>query len=153
MQVTSRTTGGANVTEAGGIAGARRPLLAIALAVLLTLFVAAPAQGLVREISQGDPGTNDQFGTSIAVDGDTLVIGAPLKGYPSAPVGAAYVFTRTANETWTQTSKLLASDGANNDLFGSSVGIDGGTIVVGAPGDDGAASDTGSIYTFDRACV
>ena len=70
------------------------------------------------------------------MDGDTLVVGAP---YKASGQGAAYVYTRTAGETWTQTAKLVASDGVGNDAFGYSVAIDGDVIVVGAPGDDGNA--------------
>jgi hypothetical protein len=123
----------------------RRPLLVAAVALGLVVSTAPAAEALTREISPTDGATNDQFGTSVAMDGDTLVVGAPIK---DSGAGAAYVYTRTANETWTQTSKLTASDRSNGDGFGASVAIDGDTIVVGASGDDSGA---GSIYLFPRS--
>ncbi|MDJ1498093.1 malectin domain-containing carbohydrate-binding protein [Cytophagaceae bacterium DM2B3-1] len=70
----------------------------------------------------------DLFGFSIAVSGDRIVVGAPRRGNNR---GAAYVYTRT-NGTWSQTAKLIADDGKTNDMFGSSVAIEGTSIVVGA---------------------
>ena len=69
------------------------------------------------------------FGTTVAIDGDTAVIG---NGSPLGTLNsAAFVFTRTAN-TWTQTQQLVANDQQPLDFFGSSIAIEGDTIVVGA---------------------
>ncbi|MBJ7359115.1 FG-GAP repeat protein [Nocardioides sp.] len=103
------------------------------------------AQALTREINPPDGVAAMHFGTSVAMDGDTLVVGAPGPGL-TAP-GAVYVFTRSAGETWTQAAKLTASDGSNGDGLGTAVSIDGDTIVAGAPGDDNGA---GSVYLFAR---
>ena len=67
----------------------------------------------------------------------------------AAMTGSAYVFVRpgTGWATGNQTAKLTASDGAANDEFGTSVGVDGDTIVVGAPGDE---SGEGSAYVFAK---
>lgn len=73
-------------------------------------------------------------GRSVAIHGDTIVVGASSQergGMPS--VGAAYVFTRLG-AVWTETSKLVASDGLAGDSFGYAVSIGAGRILVGAPG-------------------
>jgi hypothetical protein len=74
---------------------------------------------------------NDEFGSAVAIDGDTIVVGAPT--FQGAGAGAAYVFVRPAggwgSSAATQ-AKLTGSDGAGSN-FGSSVGISGGTIAVG----------------------
>ena len=84
------------------------------------------------ELTASDGVSGDLFGDSIAVDGNTIVVGAPihqlgLNQYP----GAAYVFVESGG-TWTQQAELTASDGASWDNFGNSVAISGTTIVVGA---------------------
>ena len=87
------------------------------------------------------------FGTSVAVDGDTMVVGAvSANATVGGRQGAAYVFTRTGN-TWTETQKLTASDGQFFDAFGQSVAIDGDTIVIGAYQ---ANRDEGAAYIFTR---
>jgi hypothetical protein len=99
-------------------------------------------------------GANDQFGRSVAVDGNTAVIGAP--GYGSNS-GAVYVFVRSedsgGNITWTQQDKLTAGDddAAAGDHFGYSVAVDGDTAVIGAYGDDDNGSNSGSAYVFVRS--
>ena len=90
--------------------------------------------------------TGDFFGISVAVDEDTIVVGA--QGDESDQ-GAAYVYTKP-NTGWVTTStaaKLTASDGAANDEFGESVAVSGNTVVVGAEGDD---SDQGAAYVYTK---
>ena len=100
------------------------------------------------KLTASDGGPNDAFGVGVAMDGDTLVVGA--RGDDLAK-GAAYVFTRTGS-SWTEQAKLTASDGANNDIFGHAVDVDGDTAAVGAPWDDtGANIDQGSAYVFTRS--
>ena len=77
--------------------------------------------------------TNDtDFGDSVSISGDTIVVGDD--GYGSTGLGAAYVYVKPASgwHSMTETAKLTASDGINTDLFGYSVSISGGTIIVGA---------------------
>ena len=94
----------------------------------------------------------DNFGSSVSIDGDTLVIGASgLNTYR----GAAYVFRRNTpgslTSGWTQVTKLTASDGAANDLFGITLSISGDTVAIGArDDDDNNASNSGSAYIFTR---
>jgi hypothetical protein len=103
-----------------------------------------------------DGAAEDWFGGSVSVDGDTAVIGAagdddkgsPLEGGSS---GAAYVFVRAADGTWSQKAKLIAEDGATGDHFGESVAVSGGTAVIGAAGDSDKGTASGSAYVFVRA--
>src|SRR4051794_18716706 len=104
----------------------RRGVGAVALTLLLLLALAGPA--LANEQRLGFAG-DDALGLATAVQGNTLVLGAP---FDAKHRGAAYVFERTGDE-WRQTGKLTASDGAESDQFGASVALDGDTVVVGAP--------------------
>ena len=115
--------------------------------------------------------SNDHFGTSLAISGDTLVVGAPWESSSAVGVngddtdnsspgsGAVYVFTRSGS-TWTQQAYLKASRNNSSQQFGHSVAYDGNTIVVGAPyepssatginGDetDMSADQAGAAYIF-----
>jgi hypothetical protein len=106
--------------------------------------------GSVR-LTADDGASGDRLGTSVAIAGDTAVVGAPfdnITGQPSgASQGSAYVFIRSGL-TWSFQSKLTASDGAFGDEFGTSVAVNGNTIIVGAPQDD---SGRGSAYVFNRS--
>ncbi|MEO7658511.1 MAG: carboxypeptidase regulatory-like domain-containing protein, partial [Pyrinomonadaceae bacterium] len=93
---------------------------------------------------------NDKFGGSIAIDGDSLIVGAEGSDIGSAiDRGSAYVFSRSGN-VWTEQQKLSASDGATSDFFGGSVAISGATILVGGYLDDNSSTlDQGSAYIFE----
>jgi uncharacterized repeat protein (TIGR01451 family) len=100
-----------------------------------------------------DGGFDDQFGFSVAVSGDTIVVGAHFDDIgANVSQGSAYVFVKPAggwSGTLTQNAKLTASDGAGEDRLGQSVAVSGDTIVVGAGLDDiGANGDQGSAYVF-----
>ncbi|HEY0229709.1 MAG TPA: FG-GAP repeat protein [Dokdonella sp.] len=101
-------------------------------------------------LTPADAANGDVFGRSVALDGDTALIGAPMKAAVDASSfarGAAYVFS--ANGTsWTQQSKLLAGDAADGDLFGQSVAVEGDRALVGAPA---AAGRLGAAYVFARS--
>jgi hypothetical protein len=91
------------------------------------------------------------FGSSVAISGDTVVVGALGDNIgPNPDQGAAYVFVKPSG-SWTTTStftaKLTASDGAVDDYFGSSVAVSGDTVVVGAPVFAEAARP-GAAYVF-----
>lgn len=117
---------------------------------------------------------NDQFGTSVAIDGNTLVVGAPGEDNRSNAIngmqndegstdsGAVYVFVRDAMGKWSQQSYIKPSNTGDNDQFGTAVAISGDTIVVGAPFEDSNATgigndqgnngeaDSGAVYVFIR---
>lgn len=101
----------------------------------------------VARLTAGDRAANDRFGTSVAISGIYAVVGAPASGTDDS--GAVYVF-RHWREDWDQVAKITPTDPTpSGDGFGSSVAIDGTTIVVGAPYDDEGASNAGAIYIFD----
>ncbi len=84
------------------------------------------------------------FGTSVAISGDTLLIGAAAYADP-ATTGAAFVFVRTAG-TWTQQGPPLSS-GVELDQYGYAVALNGDTAVVGAPGANGG---DGAAHIYQR---
>jgi len=98
-----------------------------------------------------DVGSNDYFGTPVAVVRDTLVAGS--RGHNPLGVtiaGAAYVYSRTG-DTWSFEQKITASDAGEGDNFGSPLDFDGQTLVVGAPYDDHSEhTDAGSSYVFAK---
>jgi hypothetical protein len=99
---------------------------------------------------QADDGeANDLFGFSVAIDGDTVIIGAHLNDTgANANQGAAYVFTRSGG-TWSQQQKLTASDPGGGDFFGISIALDGGTSVIGASGKiERGDAGAGAAYIF-----
>jgi hypothetical protein len=104
------------------------------------------------KLTAGDAAAGDFFGWSVAISGYTAVVGARTADVGGAyNQGAAYVFTRSGG-TWTERQKLTASDGATFDEFGSSVAIDGDTIVVGArEADVGGSQNQGAAYVFTRS--
>lgn len=88
------------------------------------------------KLTASDGVDNDNLGNSIAIDGDTIVSGAPVATYTNhgPGPGAVYVFVEPAGgwADMTQTAKLTASDGNPRDYFGLSLAMSGQTIVVGA---------------------
>ena len=102
--------------------------------------------GQVAKLTASDAAAGDIFGFDVAIDGATIVIGARGK---DSYTGSAYVFRTTdGGATYGQVAKLTASDAAEADRFGVSVAIAGGTVVVGAYGDDHADTNSGSAYLF-----
>ena len=100
------------------------------------------------KLTASDRANYDWFGRSVAVDGDTVVVGVTFADGNSTSSGEIYVFTKPATgwSNATETAKLTASDGATADYFGDSVAIDGDTVVVGAWGDD---NFKGSAYVYE----
>ena|GEM_PF-1176658 len=90
---------------------------------------------------------DDYFGTSLAIEGDTAVIGAFRDDDNGESSGSAYVFRRDGS-TWREQAKLTASDGAAWNQFGGAVGLSGDTAVIGARNADGLVSDSGAAYVF-----
>jgi hypothetical protein len=101
------------------------------------------------KLDASDAAINDHFGGSVAISGDTAVVGAAKDEDAGSSSGSAYVFTRNGS-IWTEQAKLTASDAAADDLFGTSVSVWGNTALVGAFGDDDAGSSSGSAYAFTR---
>ena len=112
----------------------------------------------VQKIVASDRSVRDRFGKTVAMDGNYLVVGAPLKDIVSAnpDAGAAYVFERNSMGVWEEVKVLLSSDRTELDEFGTSVSIFGKTIVIGAPLEDqntmnmDTKNGAGSAYIFKR---
>ncbi len=106
---------------------------------------------LQAELTSGDS-RGYGFGTSVAVEGDTALVGANVARNDSdEAVGAVYVFTRSG-ATWTQTQRFLASDGLVGDGFGQALALDGNLVLVGASSADVSGNqDQGAAYVFDNS--
>src|SRR6266542_4492792 len=102
-----------------------------------------------QKLRASDAAVADSFGASVAISGETVVVGAiGDDGAAGRDQGSAYVFARSGG-VWSQQQKLEASDAALGDQFGFSVAVSGGTVVVGAHDDSGAAGRLqGSAYVF-----
>ena len=102
------------------------------------------------KLTASDGSTGDLFGYSVAIDGDTIVVGARFADTPNSNAGAAYVFTKPAGgwESTSTAAKLTASGGSGNAEFGASVSVSGDTIVVGAHGQYGDDRAEGAAYVF-----
>jgi hypothetical protein len=105
------------------------------------------------KLTASDAAATDKFGNSVAVSGDTAVIGAVYDSHAGGTnAGSAYVFIRSGG-VWSQQAKLTASDAAATDYFGNSVAVAGDTAVIGAPLHDHAGgTDAGSVYVFKLGC-
>lgn len=89
---------------------------------------------------------NAYFGFSCAIDGNSVVVGAPDEDAGGSDRGAVYVFNAaTGAQIW----RLTASDGEDDDFYGHSVAITGNYIIVGAPDEDGAGTNRGKVYVYD----
>jgi hypothetical protein len=104
------------------------------------------------KLTPSDAAVGAEFGISVGVSGDSIVVGARGDDENGGNSGSAYVFVQRPGgwATGTETAKLTASDGEEMDLFGNSVAIDGDTIVAGAHGDDDQAFAAGAAYVFTR---
>lgn len=105
-------------------------------------------------LKPANTGSGDGFGGSVAISGNTIIVGASREDGPSSndadDYGAAYVFTRS-NGQWTQQAYLRASNPDVSDYFGTSVSISGNTIVVGAPGEASNATTVGGSQSNNSA--
>ena len=110
--------------------------------------------GQFKKLTASDGDAYDYFGESVAINGATVVVGASdawIGGYEDA--GAAYVFGRDTGGAghWGEVKKLVASDPGYEAYFGTSVGVSGTTIVVGADDADVNENDEqGAAYVYER---
>lgn len=93
----------------------------------------------------GNPG--DQFGTAVAVDGSSALVGSPNNLGSAGGTGAAYTMVRAAGQ-WFPEDKLTPTGGQPGDQFGAAVALRVGRAVVGAPLSNVAAADAGAAYSF-----
>jgi len=134
-------------------------------AILLLFTTFASATGAVADdlfltpesklTAASEATAEDQFGFSVAVNGDTMVVGAPYDddtctNPQGCNTGAVYLFTSDGN-SWVPheaSFKLTASDAVNSDQFGWSVAIDGDQLAVGAPSRNEGEPVSGAVYLF-----
>lgn len=117
---------------------------------MVLLSSSAPAQFIESKLKDPYQGNDvDGLGKSIAIDGDTLIAGAPYTNFPNLSyAGLARVYRNDGFGNWTAEQDLTAPDADQGDKFGHSVGVSGDTVVVGAPFDDDNGDDSGSAYVF-----
>jgi len=117
-------------------------------------FFGLSANGTWEEVGHliaSDALPSNWLGGSVAIDGNVAVAGAIGDDRPGGlESGSAYVFLRDAQGQWAEAAKLTASDAAAADYFGSSVGVSGDYVFVGAYGVDGLALQSGAVYVFRR---
>ena len=115
------------------------------------LYVVSTGRAVLEaeKLVANDASSVDEFGAELALDGETLLVGAPRDDDAGGDSGSVYVFARTA-EGFVESQKLTASDGAAGDAFGSAVAVAGDVALIGAPADDEAGSNCGSVYVFER---
>lgn len=107
--------------------------------------------------------TNDLFGSSIAINGDYLIVGIPRAKHDTDGngiqelIGAADIYKRDSSGAWSFVKRLQANDASEDDSFGSKVAIFGDIAVVGAPGEDhdtdniiGDEQSVGAVYIFQK---
>jgi len=99
----------------------------------------------LAKITASDGAANDVFGAPLSVGSGRIVVGSRWNDDNGTNSGSAYIFDLDGNEL----AKITASDAVEFDVFGWSLAVDCGRIVVGAPLDDDNGTDSGSAYIFD----
>lgn len=100
-------------------------------------------------IPNPSPQSQDEFGNSLAISGDTLVVGSSRNNTGADDAGSVYVFDLASPTPGVPAHVIDNPDPAAGDWFGSSVGLSGSRLLVGAPRDDAGAPNAGSAYVFD----
>ncbi len=107
--------------------------------------------GQARKLVSPDSLNNDQFGLSVSISGDKVVVGMPFSGIDNqSKFGSAYLFVQDFGGTnlWGLVQKFDRADSENNDQFGLAVAVGGNTVVVGTRNDDDRGGDSGSAYIY-----
>ena len=115
------------------------------------MFSLAPPQtGIFRQkLTASDAQSGDNFGYSVAIDNNTILIGAPYDDYSSSLTSAPPIFTSYRAQHGLNSNILRASDGGSSHHFGFSVALDGNWAVIGAyEGDTTIVSGAGAAYVF-----
>ena len=99
------------------------------------------------KITADDGSVDDEFGRSISIDGDYVVVGACHDDYYGIDRGSAYIFNKSGNN-WIQQTKITASNGADFDYFGCPVSISGNYALISANYHDYNGIDSGSAYVY-----
>jgi len=111
------------------------------------LFDLATGQFAAKLVAS-DGASLDALGRSVSIRGGMALVGAAFDDAPQYDSGSAYLFDAA---TGVQLAKLVPSDGALQDYFGTAVATDGTIALVGAPQDDDLGIDSGSVYVFEAS--
>ncbi|MEX1025302.1 MAG: hypothetical protein WD226_09515 [Planctomycetota bacterium] len=103
-----------------------------------------------QKLTASIPDVSGFFGSAVAIEGDTLAVGAHRVDGTTPDEGAVYVFERTGS-IWNETQKLSASDATQFQLFGRAVALSGDVLVAGAHLDASAGNASGAAYVFARS--
>ena len=106
---------------------------------------------LVQRLISDSNELNDQFGASVAISNEYLIVGAMHADARGESSGAAYIFQQDDNWVWHQIQKMVPQDGAPGDLFGADVAICDDYAVIGAYEDDDNGTASGSVYLINRS--
>ena len=114
----------------------------------------------VQKIGPSDAQDGDQFGYSVSIDGNHIIVGAPFENHDAEGnnsldrAGSAYIFEYDASSNnWMEANKIVASDRDSDDRFGHSVAISGDLALSGAWGFDsstGVLTDSGAAFAFKK---
>jgi hypothetical protein len=107
----------------------------------------------IDKLTVNDGSSGDQFGISVAIYGDYIVVGAYKDDVINTDSGSAYVFVNDGNDSFVQIQKLSPNDAAYKDNFGNSVAMYGNYIVIGAYKNDDNGTDSGSVYVFKNESI
>ncbi len=120
--------------------------------VVLAAVDQCRAQSVCQDarLTASDPGVFESFGYSVALSGDTAIVGAQWDRELGTEAGAAYIFRLDPDTSvWIEQQKLLASDGDGGEHFGRSVAIEGDTAMIAATSHlHNGATGNGSVYVF-----
>ncbi|MEZ4312375.1 MAG: hypothetical protein R3F14_30465 [Polyangiaceae bacterium] len=102
-----------------------------------------------QKLLASDGAAGDAFGASVALSGDTALVGAPTNDAKAFDAGSAYVF-KSEGGRWSQKAKLTASDANVSDQLGAAVALSGDVALVGARYTDDSGTSAGSAYLYQR---
>ncbi len=107
----------------------------------------------VAKLKASDANSSDNFGYSVSISGDTVIVGALYDDETNSNSGAAYIYEKPIggwSDTAQEDAKLKASDADSSDNFGRSVAIGGDTVIIGADGDDEISTRSGAAYIYEK---
>jgi len=109
------------------------------------VFIYSGTWSLQQKLEASNKQAGDQFGYSVGVDTDTVVVGAPFTDTNGDMSGSAYIFDRVST-TWTETEELTAVDASTNDKYGAQVAMNSASVIISAPG-----NASYNVYTYSRS--
>ena len=119
--------------------------LFVSFCSLSSVFAQAP---VLNELTASDIDNGDEFGISMDMSEEHLVVGSPSVG--SAEPGAVYVYLKMNDGTFGDEQKLEPMDFSENKMFGCSVGISGKFLAVGAVRDPIVGPHSGAVYVYKK---